>query len=115
MQIKTENGIIGISNEAIAIVAGTAATNCFGVKGMTITSMKDGIVHLLRRESMTTGVKVRELDEGTIEIELHIAVDHGVNILEICRSIIHGVQYNVECMTGLKVKNVDIYVDSIKA
>lgn len=114
MQIKTENGIIGISNEVIAAVAGLAASSCFGVKGMTATSVKDGLVHLLRREAMTTGVRVQTEEDG-IAIELHIAVDHGINIPAVCRSIISEVRYNVQRMTGLNVTGVEICVDSIKA
>ena len=44
-----------------------------------------------------------------------IAVEHGVNIATVCRSIIGEVRYNVERLTGVDVKNVDIYVESIKA
>ena len=114
MQIKTENGIIGISNEVIAAVAGLAASSCFGVKGMTTTSVKDGLVHLLKREAMTTGVKVFESENG-VAIRLNIAVDHGLNIPAVCRSIISEVRYNVQRLTGLNVTAVDIFVDSIKA
>ena len=114
MQIKTEHGTIGISNEVIAAVAGLAASSCFGVKGMTATSVKDGLVHLLRREAMTTGVKVQTEEDG-IAIELHIAVDHGINSPAVCRSIISEVRYNVQRMTGLSVTGVEICVDSIKA
>ncbi len=114
MQIKTEHGIIGISNEVISAVAGLAASSCFGVKGMTATSVKDGLVHLLKREAMTTGVRVYEADGG-ITIHLNIAVDHGLNIPAVCRSIISEVRYNVQRLTGLNVVSVDVCVDSIKA
>ena len=52
MQIKTEHGIIGISNEVISAVAGLAASSCFGVKGMTATSVKDG--EISNRPDITT-------------------------------------------------------------
>ena len=81
MHIETDNGIINISNETIAAVAGNAASNCFGVKGMTVTSMKDGLVRLLKREAMTKGVRVIETPDGDVIVELHIAVDHGLNII----------------------------------
>ena len=38
-----------------------------------------------------------------------------VHIATVCRSIIGEVRYNVERLTGVDVKNVDIYVESIKA
>ena len=52
---------------------------------------------------------------GGVNIDLHIAVEHGVNIATVCRSIIGEVRYHVERLTGVDVKNVDIYVESIKA
>ena len=114
MHIETENGIINISNETVAAVAGNAASNCFGVKGMTVTSMKDGLVRLLKREAMTKGVRVIETPQGEMIVELHIAVDHGLNIIAAGSSIINEVRYQVETVTGIQVTAVNVYVDTIK-
>ena len=103
MTIKADLGFINIAPEVLADIAGYAAMSCFGVKGMTIRSVSDGIAHLLRRENMSRGVRITEAEDG------------GVNIATICRSIINEVRYNVEKMTGVDVKNVDIYVDAIRA
>ena len=106
MTIKTDLGYIDITNEVLAGIAGYAASSCFGVKGMTIRSMSDGLAHLLGLENQS---------RGGVNIDLHIAVEHGVNIATVCRSIIGEVRYHVERLTGVDVKNVDIYVESIKA
>ncbi len=103
MTIKTDLGYIEITSEVMAGIAGYAASSCFGVKGMTIRSMSDGLAHLLGRENQSRGVKVTEAPDG------------GVNIATVCRSIISEVRYHVERLTGVDVKNVDIYVESIKA
>ena len=115
MTIKTDLGYIDITNEVLAGIAGYAASSCFGVKGMTIRSMSDGLAHLLGLENRSRGVKVTEAVDGGVNIDLHIAVEHGVNIATVCRSIIGEVRYHVERLTGVDVKNVDIYVESIKA
>lgn len=115
MTIKTDLGYIEITNEVLAGIAGYAASGCFGVKGMTLRSVTDGLAHLLRRENQSRGVKVEEAADGGVNIDLHIAVEHGVNIGAVCRSIIGEVRYNVERLTGVDVKNVDVYVESIKA
>lgn len=80
MTIKTDLGYIEITTEVLAGIAGYAASLCFGVKGMTIRSMTDGLAHLLGRENQSRGVKVTEAPDGGVNIDLHIAVDHGVNI-----------------------------------
>ena len=110
---QNDNGIITIAPEAISSIAGCAATSCFGVKGMTVRTMADGFVKLLKKDAMRRGVKVTEREDGELEIELHIAVEHGVNIAAACHAIIDQVRYHVERMTGVKVKNVEIFVDSI--
>lgn len=115
MTIKTELGYIEIAPEVLAAIAGHAASGCFGVKGMTMRSVSDGIAHLLRIESQSRGVKIMEAPDGGVNLDLHIAVEHGVNIATVCRSIIGEVRYNVERLTGVDVKNIDVYVDSIRA
>ena len=53
------------------VIAGDAATKCFGVRGMADKNVKDGIVSLLRRENMSKGVSVSFVDDK-INIEVHI-------------------------------------------
>ena len=73
MTIKTDLGYIDITNEVLAGIAGYAASSCFGVKGMTIRSMSDGLAHLLGLENQSRGVKVTEAVDGGVNIDLHIA------------------------------------------
>ena len=113
MKLKTEKGAITIGSDVFTNITGAAATNCFGVKGMAVRSKTDGLVHLLRRESMAKGVKVRFNEDDTVSIELHIIVDNGVNLTAVSRSIMSEVRYMVERITGTKVKSVDVCVDSM--
>ena len=113
MRLETERGTITISPDVFTNITGAAATNCYGVKGMAVRSKTDGLVHLLRRESMAKGVKVRFNDDDTVSIELHIIVHNGVNLTPVSHSIMSEVRYNVEKVTGVKVKNVDVCVDSM--
>jgi uncharacterized alkaline shock family protein YloU len=113
IKVQTERGEISISNAVFTTITGAAATNCFGVKGMAYRSMKDGLVHLLRPEAMSKGVKVTYNDEGSVSIELHIVVENGVNIATVCRSIMKEVKYMVNQNTGVEVRDVNVCVDSI--
>lgn len=114
MNVKGTLGEITVSTDVIAQIAGYSTTKCFGVKGMTMRSVSDGLFHLLNRESQSKGVAVFELEKGGIDIELHVACQYGVSIHEVCKSIINEVRYNVENMTGIDVNNIDIFVESIK-
>lgn len=114
MKLENELGSIGISSDVFTAITGAAATNCYGVKGMAVRSATDGLVHLLKRESMAKGVKVHFNDDNTISIELHIIVENGVNLVAVCQSIMSEVRYVVSSTTGVEVKAVDVYVDSMR-
>ena len=88
IELKNEKGSVFVSDTALSSITGAAATSCFGVKGMAYRSMTDGIVHLLRREAMSKGVHITQHDDHEISIELHIVVEHGVNISAVCQAII---------------------------
>ena len=113
MKIQLEKGNLIISNDVFNQIAGAVATSCFGVKGMAVRSKTDGLVHLLRRESMSRGVKVTANEDGSVTIDLHIIVDSGVNIAAISSSITNKVAYKVKQLTGVEVSSVEIFVDSI--
>ena len=115
IKIDNDNGTITISNEVFTNIAGDAATRCFGVKGMAGRSKSDGLVHLLRRESMSKGVLVRYHDDGSVSIDLHIVVDHGVNLQALSLSIMSEVSYKVSSAIGVPVSSVDVYIDSMHA
>ena len=109
----TEKGTVSIGASVYTNIAGTAATNCFGVKGMAVRSMTDGLVHLLRKESASKGVLVTFHDDDSISIDLHIMVDHGVNLTAVCSSIISEVRYVVTKCTGTEVRAINVFVDSM--
>ena len=92
IELKNEKGSVFVSDTALSSITGAAATSCFGVKGMAYRSMTDGIVHLLRREAMSKGVHITQHDDHEISIELHIVVEHGVNISAVCQAIIGQVR-----------------------
>jgi uncharacterized alkaline shock family protein YloU len=110
---KNDNGSVNVSTSVYTDIAGTAASNCFGVKGMAARSVSDGVYHLLRKESMSKGVRVEFHEDGSISIDLHIMVDNGVNLTAVGNSIISEVRYVVTKCTGTKVRAVNVYIDSM--
>lgn len=112
-KINNSLGNIVIPNEVFANIAGVSATHCYGVVGMAAKSAKDGIVNLLKRDVQSKGVKV-SLNGDTLSIDLHIVVEYGSNIRTICENVISNVKYSVEDITGFKVLNVNVFVESMK-
>ncbi len=114
INITNSSGSICITDEVFTLLAGDAATSCFGVKGMAGRSKEGGPLQLLRRESMSRGVVVHYNDEdSSISLELHIGVDRDINMVAVCRSIIKEVTYKLQQNTGVPVKAVDVYIDTI--
>ena len=110
---KNENGSVNVSTNVYTDIAGTAASNCFGVKGMAARSVTDGVYHLLRKESMSKGVRVEFHEDDSISIDLHIIVDNGVNLTAVGNSIISEVRYVVNKCTGTQVRAVNVFIDSM--
>ena len=110
---SNENGSVCIEAGVYTEIVGTAASNCFGVKGMAARSVKDGVYHLLRKESVGKGVNVEFHDDGTISVDLHIVVDNGVNLNAVGASIISEVRYVVTKCTGTQVRAVNVFIDSM--
>ena len=108
-----DRGSVNISASVYTEIVGTAAANCFGVKGMAARSLKDGVYHVLRKESASKGVYIHFHEDDTISIDLHIIVDNGVNLNAVGASIISEVRYVVTKCTGTEVRAVNVYVDSM--
>lgn len=112
VKIINTKGTVSIAGDVFTNIVGDTATRCFGVKGMAGRSEKGGL-QLLRRVDMSKGVVVNFNDDGSLSLELHIGVDHGVNMAAVSRSIIKEVSYKLQRSTGVPVKNVDVYIDTI--
>ena len=72
-KLENEFGVITIENEVIARIAGMAAMDCYGIVGMAAKNVKDGLVQLLKKESLTKGIKIT-VNENKINLDFHIIV-----------------------------------------
>ena len=112
-KIINEYGHITIDNEVIARIAGLAAMDCYGIVGMAAKNVKDGLVQLLKRESLTKGIQLT-ITEDSLTIDLHIIVEYGTNISAIADTLVSTVKYRVEEYIGLGVEQVNIFVEGVR-
>lgn len=112
-RIDNRFGSIQIDPEVVAMYAGTTAVECFGIVGMAAVSMKDGLVKLLKRESLTNGINVT-IRENAISIDFHVIVSYGVSILAVADNLMESVKYKVEELTGMTVERINIYVEGVR-
>lgn len=113
-KLESSLGEIFIENNVIARCAGLSAVECFGVVGMAAVSVTDGLVKLLKRESLTKGVNVVIDEDNKVIIDFHIIVAYGVSISAVSDTLIKNVKYSVETFSGLSVKKINIFVEGVR-
>ena len=111
--VDTGLGKITIDTDVIATYAGSVAVECFGIVGMAAVSMKDGLVKLLKKDSLKHGINVTIAD-NKITLEFHVIVAYGVSISAVSDNLISNVKYKVEEFTGLTIEKLNILVEGVR-
>ena len=112
-KMDTDLGKILVDDDVLAKYAGSAAVECFGVVGMASVNMKDGIVKLLKKDSIKHGVNVT-IENNKLIIGLHIIVAYEVSILAVSENLVDNVKYKVEEFTGMEVGKIVVCVEGVK-
>lgn len=112
--MNTRMGNILIDNEVIAQYAGSVAVECFGIVGMASVNMKDGIVRLLKKDSITRGIAVSVGADHKLTLNFHVIVSYGVSILTVANNLMDSVKYKVEEFTGLEIEKINIFVEGVR-
>ena len=114
-RIDSGLGQIVIDTDVIATYAGSVAVECFGIIGMAAISMKDGLVKLLRIDSLKHGISVKITDDNKIRLNFHVIVAYVVNISTIADNLGNYVKYKVEAFTGMESEKINIMVEGVRA
>ncbi len=112
-RINNRLGEIQINSDVIAMYAGMTAVECFGIVGMAAVSMKDGLVKLLKRDSLVRGINV-EVEDNHLTIDFHVIVAYGVSICAVSDNLMSNVKYKVEEFTGMEVDKINVYVEGVR-
>lgn len=110
---NTDMGTITIDENVIATLAGVSAMESYGIVGMASKNATDGLIELLKWDSLTKGIKVHSKGNALI-IDLHVILQYGVKISVVAKNIIERVKFNVEKLTGQKIDAINIYVQGIR-
>ncbi len=112
-RFNTGLGEITINTEVIATYAGSVAVECFGIVGMAAVNMKDGLVKLLKKDSLKHGINVT-VNDNKISLDFHVIVAYGVSIRAVADNLIDNVKYKVESFTGLEIEKINIIVEGVR-
>ena len=111
--INTYMGNITINTEVIAQYAGSVAVECFGIVGMAGINVKDGLVRILKKDSITRGIGVT-INNNKLILDFHVIVAYGVSILAVSDNLISNVKYKVEEFTGIEIEKINIFVEGVR-
>jgi len=106
------NGIIRISDDVVATVAGLAALDTPGIAAMS-GGISEGWAKRLTGKNAQRGVAV-EVGEREAAIDLRVIVHYGVAIHDVCWQLQERVREAVQTMTGLTVVEVNVKVEGVQ-
>jgi uncharacterized alkaline shock family protein YloU len=107
-----QGGRITFAPDVIATIANLAAAEIDGVDGMSGNVAENISGILSSKKNMTKGVRV-EVNEDEVSIELSVIVKYGYKLHEVCSNIQNRIKNAIETMTGLRVTQVNVSVQSI--
>ena len=115
MSVYTSNayGDITISNEAIAMVTGYIARECYGVVDLVDKKLTDSVSNIDNKKALARGVKILTV-ENRIYVDLNAILKFGMNITAVADSLKSSVKYGVEQFTGMIVDSVNVNVVGIR-
>ncbi len=115
MSVKTSNafGDISIIDDAIAVVAGYTALDCYGVVDLVSRKATDSFKELFKKQALSRGVKITSY-KNHITIDLNVILKYGISISAVADSLKSSVKYNVEKFTGMIVDAVNIKVIGVR-
>lgn len=108
-----EKGNITINENTVAKIAANAVMECQNVTGLAVKTIKDGLIHLLKNESITKGVDVKIGTDNTVDIKLHIIISYGVNIKDTGEAVLEHTRSVLEATLGLKISSIKIAVEGV--
>ena len=112
-RMNTGLGEVVINPDVIATYAGSVAVECFGIVGMAAVNMKDGLVKLLRKDSIKHGINVA-INDNKISLDFHVIVAYGVSISAVADNLIGNVKYKLEEFTVMEIDHVRILVEGVR-
>ena len=111
--MNTHIGKITIDREVVSRYAGSVAVECFGIVGMAGVNVKDGLVKILKMDSITRGIVVKMVNNKLV-LDFHVIVAYGVSISAVSDNLISNVKYKVEEFTGMELEKINIFVEGVR-
>ena len=110
-KVEAEGGRIIFADDVVATIAALAVSDVEGVSAMT-GGMVEGITEMLGKKNLTKGVKV-EVGSEEAAVDVSVSIRYGFKIREVCEKIQLAAKNAIETMTGLRVVEVNVFVQGV--
>ena len=107
-----DRGNVRVSPEALATVAGHAATNVAGVARLAVPWM-GRLRQLIHRERLDDAVRV-QVDDGDVEVQVEVVVRNGVDLLDVATRIRQEVSDAIARVSALNVRSVAVHIQDVE-
>lgn len=108
---EAEGGRIVFADDVVATIAALAVSDVEGVAAMS-GGMVEGFTEMLGKKNMTKGIKV-EVGTEEAAVDVSVNIRYGFKIRDVCEKIQLAVKNAIETMTGLRVVEVNVFVQSV--
>ena len=108
---EAEGGRIIFADDVVATIAALAVSDVEGVSAMT-GGVVEGFTEMLGKKNLTKGVKV-EVGTEEAAVDVSVSIRYGFKIREVCEKIQTAAKNAIETMTGLRVVEVNVFVQSV--
>lgn len=105
-------GRVRVANEVVAWITALAALEVPGVHAMYRPSGQS-IDRILRRPVAHRGVRVTLQEDGTLAIDVHIAMEAGINLSSTGGAVQRRVAHAIDRMLGLELAEVNVFVGEV--
>lgn len=106
-----EEGKVVFAEDVVATIASLAAGEVEGVYSMSGTAM-EGLGEMFGKKSYTKGVRV-QVGAEECAADISVVIRYGYRIREVANTIQTEVKNAIETMTGLKVVEVNVFVNAV--
>jgi uncharacterized alkaline shock family protein YloU len=111
MSDTIETGLIRISDDVVATIAGLATLETPGITAMS-GGISEGFAKRLSGKNVQKGITV-EVGQVEAIVHLRVIVQYGSKIQNVCRDLQYNVREAIENMTGLRVVEVNVKVEGV--
>ena len=103
---------VTVTDEVMGIIAGLAATEVKGVSSLA-GNLKSDMIPKAGKSKLAKAIKLANNDDGSINIRLSVNIEYNFVIPEVSKAVQDKVKTNIESMTGITVREVDIHIATV--